>query len=231
MVLLFADTKFEDQDLYRFLPEAAANVGVPLTTIADGRDIWQVFIDNKYLGNSMIDPCSRVLKRDLLRRHLEDNYDHNHTSIIVGYGPEEDRRVVKSLPYWLPWVAVFPVHAAGITNCELVAWARREGLDEPELYQDGFEHNNCKGGCIKAGMGQFVKLLKVRPAAFKEWEDGEARVQKALNGEPTILKDRRGGETKRMSLKVLRQRVEAGEAFNVSEGFACGCFYQETGEK
>lgn len=38
MVLLFADTKMEDEDLYRFLDQAAANVGAPLVRIADGRN-------------------------------------------------------------------------------------------------------------------------------------------------------------------------------------------------
>lgn len=43
LVLLFADTKMEDEDTYRFLPEAAANIGALLVTVADGRDPWQVF--------------------------------------------------------------------------------------------------------------------------------------------------------------------------------------------
>jgi hypothetical protein len=30
MTLLFADTKIEDPDLYRFLTDAAANIGAPL---------------------------------------------------------------------------------------------------------------------------------------------------------------------------------------------------------
>lgn len=35
MVLLFTDTKTEDEDLYRFIDEAAADVGAPLVKIAD----------------------------------------------------------------------------------------------------------------------------------------------------------------------------------------------------
>ena len=34
ITLLFTDTKTEDEDLYRFIREAAADVGVPLTTPA-----------------------------------------------------------------------------------------------------------------------------------------------------------------------------------------------------
>jgi len=35
LVLLFADTKVEDDDLYRFLDDAAAQIGVPVTVVAD----------------------------------------------------------------------------------------------------------------------------------------------------------------------------------------------------
>src|SRR6266511_1582734 len=37
VVLLFADTQVEDDDLYRFLGDAAAQIGVPVTVVADGR--------------------------------------------------------------------------------------------------------------------------------------------------------------------------------------------------
>jgi hypothetical protein len=50
--LLFCDTMQEDEDLYRFLYEGAAIIGVPVTRIADGRTPWEVFRDERYLGNS-----------------------------------------------------------------------------------------------------------------------------------------------------------------------------------
>jgi len=66
-LLLFADTLIEDADAYRFLDEAAANVGAELIKIAEGRDPWQVFNDRRFLGNSRVDPCSKVLKREVMR--------------------------------------------------------------------------------------------------------------------------------------------------------------------
>src|SRR5215218_1286101 len=47
MTLLFADTQAEDDDLHRFLDDASANLGLPVTRIADGRDPWQVFHDDR----------------------------------------------------------------------------------------------------------------------------------------------------------------------------------------
>lgn len=60
LLLLFCDTRMEDEDLYRFLHEAAKDVDAPLITIADGRTPWQVFNDVGFLGNSRIrdDVCA-----------------------------------------------------------------------------------------------------------------------------------------------------------------------------
>ena len=60
LVLLFADTRMEDPDLYRFLHEAAADVGGELVVIAEGRTPWEVFTDVRFLGNSRVDPTYRA---------------------------------------------------------------------------------------------------------------------------------------------------------------------------
>ena len=66
LVLLFADTMMEDEDLYRFIVDAAKNIGGEFVRIADGRTPWQVFTDERFLGNTKVDPCSKILKRQLL---------------------------------------------------------------------------------------------------------------------------------------------------------------------
>src|SRR5690349_19447210 len=38
----------EDEDTYRFIREAAANVGGQLVWLNEGRDIWQVFKDDRF---------------------------------------------------------------------------------------------------------------------------------------------------------------------------------------
>lgn len=73
VLLLFADTKMEDADTYRFIDDAQRVLGAELVTIADGRDPWQVFFDERFLGNSRIDPCSKTLKRKLLARWVKMN--------------------------------------------------------------------------------------------------------------------------------------------------------------
>ena len=84
LTLLFADVRKEDEDLYRFLPEAAADIGVPVTVIGDGRTIWQVFKDERYLGNTRVDPCSKLLKRQQLDRWREENCNPENTTVYIG---------------------------------------------------------------------------------------------------------------------------------------------------
>src|SRR4051812_29467666 len=73
--LLFADTLMEDEDLYRFLDDAQRELGCELVRIADGRTPWQVFHDVRMLGNARVDPCSLVLKRELLRKWIDEHCD------------------------------------------------------------------------------------------------------------------------------------------------------------
>ena len=52
LILLFADTLIEDEDLYRFLEEGAESIGGEFLRIAEGRTPWQEFFDTRFLGNS-----------------------------------------------------------------------------------------------------------------------------------------------------------------------------------
>jgi len=62
LVLLFADTRVEDVDLYRFLDDSAAQIGVPVTVVADGRTPFQLFRDQRFL---VLSPSRHVSKPGL----------------------------------------------------------------------------------------------------------------------------------------------------------------------
>lgn len=73
--LLFADTLAEDPSLYTFNEAASAQLGVPITRVADGRDPWQVFEDKRWLGNTRIAQCSHALKQEPCRAWLAEHTD------------------------------------------------------------------------------------------------------------------------------------------------------------
>lgn len=223
LTLLFADTLIEDPDLYRFLEDAAANIGAPLLRIADGRTPWEVFEDERYIGNTRADPCSKILKRRLLDRWRDEHCDPQDTLVYVGLSWYEPARIERLAPRVAPWVYLAPMMwQPHLDPGEVLEWMRAEGLRPPALYAHGFAHNNCGGFCVKSGQGQFARLLQVFPDRYAAHEAHEARLRAAgING--TILRDRRGGKTKPMTLRDFRLRVEAGAAVDMNDTGGCGC--------
>lgn len=51
-----ADTRVEDPDLWRFVRDSTVHIGVSPTVVADGRTPFQVFADQRFLGNSRLAP-------------------------------------------------------------------------------------------------------------------------------------------------------------------------------
>jgi len=70
VTLLFADTLIESAGLYRFALHAVASLGAKFAVTYDGRTPWEVFNDEKFIGNTRVDLCSRILKRERCRKWL-----------------------------------------------------------------------------------------------------------------------------------------------------------------
>jgi len=228
LVLLFADTLIEDADLYRFLHESAANIGVPITRIADGRSVWQVFKDVRYLGNSRVDPCSAILKRDLIRKWLVDNCDPDDTVVYVGIDWTEEHRIDRIKARNDVWKYEAPMCAEPLMNKpDMMAWMMSEGIKPPRLYDMGFPHNNCGGFCVKAGQAQFAKLLREMPERYAEHEAEEEALRQHLGKDVSVMRDRRGGTVKPLTMKAFRLRVEQ-DNYDKHEWGGCGCALDDT---
>lgn len=208
-VLLFADVLMEDDDNYRFLAEATEWIGAPLVTLTDGRTPFDVFVDVKMLGNSRADPCSRILKREPLKawmhEHAPDGVMHIGFDLLEGDRIETNRASLAAVDIEVDYPLLWD---PPMFKWECVDMVRDAGIKPPDLTVDGYEHANCSGGCIKAGIGQFVKLHRERPDAFALWRDGEERVRETV-GDYAILRDRRGGDTKPLTLTQLEDRIDA----------------------
>jgi hypothetical protein len=227
LTLLFTDTKTEHPDTYRFLRESAANVGGELVEIADGRTIWEVFRDERFLGNTRADPCSRILKRELADRWLAEHRTPEDTRVYVGIDWSEIHRWERLAERKKPWVYLAPLcKPPYLLKADMHEWAEREGLRQQELYRQGAFHANCGGGCVKMGQGGFARLLHSIPETFRAWEENEEALR-ALLGDISILRDRTGGDTKPLTLRALRERIEAGYQPDLFAIGGCGCFVDE----
>jgi 3'-phosphoadenosine 5'-phosphosulfate sulfotransferase (PAPS reductase)/FAD synthetase len=225
MVLLFADTKIEDEDNYRFLHEAAENIGARLEIIADGRSPWQVMKDARIIGNSRIDPCSRILKRQLLDKWRDKHCTPDTTTIILGIGWDEEHRIRRVQERTKPWNYIAPLtEAPYLTKLDCIAWAKREGIKAPRMYDMGFPHANCGGFCIKAGHATFRLLLKNFPERYAAHERAEEELRE-LVGDHSVMTDRSGdGKKKVLTMKQFRERIERDENdYDLFDFGGCAC--------
>jgi len=250
-----------------------------LTWLIEGRDIWDVFQDVKFLGNSSVDPCSLVLKRRFLRAWIRASFvpaiqdmiqkrgvtlssqDAIHEAVKIGIAvdnkvkniikkanrsksPEKERLLAEAeqikLPileaersvadelrfyigydwtetarwdkakrYWEPFQVDCPlVDPPLLHKSEMLGELRKHGIAIPNLYLLNMPHNNCGAKCVKAGHAQWYRVLEVARDEYAIAEQLEQEWQHHCNSSNTILKDRRGGSTKPLSLMEFRQRWE-----------------------
>ena len=302
----FADTRTEDEDLYRFNRDVERLLGKPLRVFDQGMDIWEVFRQQRFLGNSRIDPCSKFLKRVPLRKSLEKEYpvykcnsclnswekgdatlnviefggeieeikicdncnkndkayseaidrfnagtrdesldetqlrvvaksfkgrieraslDGRFVRVVLGMDIIQDcDRLFRAEMYWKPFNVWFPLAEEPYVNkIDIIEALSKQGVGAPRLYAEGFEHNNCGGFCVKAGMGQMAHLYKRMPERFLYHEQKELEFQEFIGEEVTILSQTTKGVRRNLSLRELRMRIDEGEDFSFSKGMACAC--------
>lgn len=240
VVNLFADTLYESPDLYEFNRRAEDLLGVEITRISVGLTPWQLFRKEGMIGNNGAPICSVRLKREPLNAWMESRFNLSDdqdsfsflpaATITLGFDWTELHRVSDFQAEQPSWRLSAPMTETPYWDkCRMILEAERLGFKTPELYVLGFPHNNCGGVCIRAGISHFVHLLAVLPARYAETELEELAtndefVRRGIKGGPfSILRDRRGGQTKPLLLRDLRLRVEAGEKFPRDEWGGCGC--------
>ncbi len=238
LTLLFADVKGgnpdphvgEDEDTYRFIQDAAANIGGELVTVSDGRDIWEVFKDDRFLGNSRLANCSKFLKQKPSREWLERNCHPADTVVYIGIDWTETHRLPAIEKAYVPYVALAPLtEPPYLDKAAMIEWAESEGLTPPRAYAQGYAHNNCGGGCVRAGHGQFAQLLALNPERYAVWESKEQELRDYLGKDVAILRDRSGGKSTPLTLTSFRERKQSGqlELIDLSDVGGCGCFVDE----
>lgn len=244
LYLVFTDVKGnaesphigEDEDTYRFLEDSVKNIGGKYVYLNEGRDIWQVFKDKKFLGNSRLAHCSHILKQKPARDWINSNVGPEDSIIYVGIDWTEIHRLPAIVKNYLPYKVVAPLaepyyHRETrmyFDKPELIEWAKSEGLTPPRLYSLGFSHNNCGGGCVRAGQGQFKKLLEVMPERFAMWESKEQEIIKHIGKDVSILTEMKDGVKKPLPLVELRRRVEdQPQLVDEQDIGGCGCFFEE----
>ncbi|NLW72576.1 MAG: hypothetical protein GXY37_06810 [Chloroflexi bacterium] len=208
--LWFFDTLNEDEDVYRLLSDCIIKLDMPLEIFHDGRTIWEVFRDERFIGNARVPICSRVLKRELLEKILISRFPQKNVILYFGYDWFETKRIDKNRIGWQKkgYMTCYPLADNKQSHNQLIKNVTSCGIKVPKLYLQGFKHNNCGGGCVRAGIQQWIHLLLTYPERYRWHEQEELKTREYLNKDVSILKDRRDGQVKPMTLFALRKRIE-----------------------
>jgi len=206
VVLYFNDTKWEHPDLYRFLEDLSNYFNHPITFDSDGRSVEALFYDNKALANSRMPFCSRILKAKRLQNFYKDG-----DTLVFGIGLHEVHRARRLIEIYTHVAAqkkkwpklTFPLIGEKVTKQTIDAFLKTAGIQEPLLYRLGFVHNNCSGGCVRAGKKQWKLLHDKLPEVYAERERVEREVREYLGKDISINR----GET----LEAFRGRIERNE--------------------
>lgn len=234
VTLLFSDVRGsstnehagEDPDTYRFIEETTKKLGAKLVTLSDGRNIWEVFKDEKMLGNSRLALCSRILKQEPAKKYLKENFDPETTFIYLGIDWTESHRLEGAKLRYSPYNVSAPlINPPYLTKKDMLKMCEDEGIKPPALYERGYAHNNCGGGCVRAGQGSFKHLLEDNPERFKFWEEKEKEMQELLgNPDVTILRKQENKKRTALSLEDLRKTIQSKNKIDEDDIGGCGCF-------
>jgi len=224
-IAVFCDTMNEDGDLYRFLSDIEEKTGVRIKRLASGKDPWGLCFEKRFLFNSRVALCSRILKTQLFNDWLKENYSPSDCVLYLGIDFTESHRKEAIVKGYSPYKVEFPMcDKPYVYKYEMVESLKREGIKVPRLYELGFAHNNCSGACFKAGIASWKNLLIKDRVTYLRMEDKEETFRMISGKDVSILK--RNG--KPFTLRQLREAVDSApeqmSLFDDEEVGGCGCF-------
>lgn len=219
----------EHKDAYRLLDCVQHALRIEIKDVGTGKSPIDVFREQNFLGNTMFDNCSRVLKREAMRAYMDKNHSKG-ASIYVGVGADEIDRELSIRRNWVKqgYNAVFPlIDKPYINRKSLMALCEKMFGFVPEMYLKGFQHNNCHGACIKAGKKQWLLLLREYPDVYAEWEKCEDDIRLSTGKPIAILRETKKGVKGYVTLKEFRARYQSGDILPDDEGGEAGCTFCE----
>lgn len=230
----------------------AATEAIPgLAWVADGRHPWEVYRDEKFIGNSLVDPCSKFLKRITLDRWMNENFGKARptTRGVVGLGQWErerfegqyvtkkdkttgherkewkaglaERMAAKGWAFRAPLIYYKPT----FDRNGIYRWLDREDIAPPALSEEGFDTNNCGGFCCKMGHKQAHRLYWRRREIYEWHAEQERMSQDVIGTDCTALSRTVAGKKTPLPLVELAGELAAQEACSLFPSQpACGCF-------
>lgn len=216
IILYFNDTKWEHKDLYRFLTDLEVYFDHKITYDSDGRSVEQLFHDNHALANNRMPFCSRILKAKRLQEYYQEG-----DVIVFGIGSDEMHRAKRLVSVYQGVAAKrgvypklsFPLIKESVSKRQIDSFLVDAAIEEPAIYKLGFLHNNCSGGCVRAGKKQWKLLYEKLPEVYAERERVEREMRASLGKDIHFLKNE--------TLEGFRGRIERNELSSYYDDSSC----------
>lgn len=217
IVLLHTPTLSECEDSEKFRLKVARYLKLPITVWGRGEDIWDCIDRNNAIPGQFMPFCTQQLKQQMKDQYYKYLESIGETWIeYVGYGPDEWRRVQKSVARneSMCRQVRFPLFEKKISSDECKRIIRDEwGIELPSAYES-LKHNNCIP-CFKGGKGYFYEVYKNYP---KQYEKAAGMEEKTGY---TVFKD--------CSLKELGEKFKNDKEWddmqmNLSDFIPCDCW-------
>lgn len=209
----------------RFLEDIERLYAIEITRVTIGGEIlprgvwakygiWDIFFYTGMMGSSRIDPCSRMLKREVLRDYMKQWHDPQETVLHVGITAGELDRMLAITRNWKEHGYKVKADLADtpyITRAYAMAECKRLLGYVPTNYDIGMSHNNCGevGFCVKGGLKEKAKLLWYDRKMYLHHETMELLHQQIYKHTATIMRRSIGGQIKPITLRAFRLEMEA----------------------
>lgn len=200
ILLYFTDTRWEDEDLYRFIYEASDKLQLPMLYHSLGLNPIQLMHKQAVVFNSRIGNCSTILKMGVAADYFYKNIEppmvkwHNqeflkqpiapneegfkeNTTVYFGIGWEEAHREAAIKKNWerYGFAVEMPMMEEVIDNNEVLSMY---DIKQPRLYDMQFSHNNCFHGkerfITNEGLKTFAETVGQKVKVIGErahWQD------------------------------------------------------------
>lgn len=155
--------KEEHPDNDRFAADCEKWFGMPITNlIAEeyGGSVYSVIEKRKYISGIAGAPCTMLLKKKVREDFQRPNDIH-----VFGYCAEEQDRYDRFIDSNNIDVRV-PLIEKSLSHADCLGMLGNAGIELPEMYKMGYQHNNCVA-CTKAtGAGYWNKIKVDFPEQF-----------------------------------------------------------------
>lgn len=155
--------KEEHQDNDRFAADCEKWFGLPIINLMAEEyagSVYNVITKRKYISGVDGAPCTMLLKKK-----VREDFQRPDDTHVFGYCAEEQERFDDFLDANNINVEV-PLIDRKLSHANALAMIENAGIELPQMYKLGYQHNNCIG-CVKSsGAGYWNKIKIDFPERF-----------------------------------------------------------------